>query len=85
MVGVGICTLAGVVDMLRLAEGAGKGSLLVAAGRSIFAASVECNIPSAEVGNRSLVAVELYIPEVEAGNSTPAAAAGLQRGQEVKV
>lgn len=71
--------------MLRLVEAAGKGSLQVAADRGIFAASVEHNIPLAEVDNRPLVTVELYIPGVEAGNSTPVEAAGLQPGQEVKV
>ena len=85
MLEVGICTLAGVVDMLRLVEAADKERARVPADRGIFVASVERNIPSAEVDSRSLVTVELYIPGVEAGNSILVEAAGLQRGQEVKV
>lgn len=82
---VGIRTLVALVDMLRLVEAADKERVQVAADRGIFAASVERNIPSAEVDNRSPVAAELYILGVEAGNSILVEAAGLQRGQEVKV
>jgi len=85
VVEVGICTLAGVVDMLRVVEAADKERVQVAADRGIFVASVERNIPSAEVDSRSLEAVELCIPGVEAGNSTLVEAGELQQGQEVKV
>jgi hypothetical protein len=82
---VGIRTLVALVDMLRLVEAADKERARVAADRGIFAASVERHIPWAEVDSRSLVTVELCIPGVEADNSTPVEAGGLQRGQEVKV
>lgn len=82
---VGTRTLVAVVDMLRPVEAADKERVQVTVDRDIFAASVERNIPSAEVGNRLLVAGELCILGVQVGNNILVEAEELLRGREVKV